>query len=192
MRPSSGSSSGAVCQLKITLQDIEPEIWRRVLIRRTTSLARLHEIIQETMGWQNYHLYEFSIRGERFEAPDPEAIGKDATAAKLKDLRLEMGESFQYTYDFGDDWCHEILLEDYLPAEQNRLYPACIGGARACPPEDSGGAGRYAELLQILQNPEDPDFADMMAWVGDDFNPEAFDVQATNRILMLAFGRRAV
>ncbi len=191
-QPRTARSLGSIYQLKITLQDIEPPIWRRILVRGTTGLARLHEIIQETMGFQNYHLYEFAIGGERFEAPDAEATGGDATRVKLRDLGVQIGDSFEYTYDFGDDWRHEILLENRLRGEPDQFYPVCISGARACPPEDSGGPGGYAELLRVLGNPEDPDFAEMREWAGDEFDPERFDLRATNRILMLAFGRGAV
>jgi Plasmid pRiA4b ORF-3-like protein len=185
-------ASGSICQLKVTLRDVAPPIWRRLLVRNTTSLATLHAIIQEAMGWQNYHLWEFVVGSGHYEAPDPEATGRDATKVKLKDLPLAVGRSFDYVYDPGDDWQHEIVLEDRLPADSDRFYPACTGGARACPPEDSGGVGQYAEILRIMQSAEDPEFRQTMEWLGEGFHPEVFDLRATNRILMLAFGHGAV
>ncbi|MCI0355920.1 MAG: plasmid pRiA4b ORF-3 family protein [Acidobacteria bacterium] len=176
----------------MALREVEPPIWRRVLVRDTTTLAKLHAIIQDVMGWQNYHLYQFTVGDDEFEAPDPEATGDDATQTKLKDLQLRPGDSFGYLYDFGDDWQHVVTVEEYLRADPEQSYPYCTGGARNCPPEDSGGPHRYAEVLQILQNPEDPEYAELADWLGDGFHPEAFDVRTTNRILMLAFQRGAV
>lgn len=188
--PKTPRPPGSIYQLKVTLRGINPPIWRRLLVRSTTTLAKLHEIIQDTMGWQNYHLYQFAIGPVEYEAPDPEATGRDTTKAKLRDLPLEIGDVFEYVYDFGDDWQHDIVVEERLRADQ-QFYPVCTGGARACPPEDSGGPHHYAEVLQIMRNPEHPDFEETMAWLGDDFDPEMFDLRATNRILMLAFGKGA-
>ena len=191
-RPRPRSSAASIYQLRITLQEIQPPIWRQLLVPGTTTLAELHAIIQDAMGWQNYHLYEFTIRNERFEQPDPEAEGKDATRVKLKDLSLEVGDTFEYVYDFGDDWHHEVILEGRVHADPEADYPLCMDGARACPPEDCGGPGGYTELLRVLGNPEDPEYAESTQWVGKHFHPECFDLKAANRILMLAYGRGAV
>ncbi len=179
---------GNIWQLRIVLREIDPPVWRRVLVRSTTTLAELHAILQDVMGWQNYHLWEFIIGSNHYEAPDPDATGRDATKVKIKDLNLEIGDTFEYVYDPGDDWEHDIVVEDRLAAEPDQAYPACTGGARACPPEDAGGPHRYAEILEIMQNPEHPEFRETADWLADSFHPEAFDLRTTNRILMLAFG----
>jgi hypothetical protein len=183
---------GTIYQLRITLQEIQPPVWRRLQVPGTTTLAQLHAIIQDAMGWQDYHLYRFTIRDEHFEQPDPEAEGKDATRVRLRDLPVEAGETFEYVYDFGDDWHHGVTLEDRVHPDPEAEYPLCTDGARACPPEDCGGPGGYAELLQVLRKPEDPQYAESSRWVGDHFHPECFDLKATNRILMLAYGPRAL
>ena len=179
---------GSIFQLRIALRDIAPPVWRRVLVRSTATLAELHAILQDVMGWQNYHLWEFTIGTDQYEAPDPEATGRDASKVKLKDLNIEVGDTFEYVYDPGDDWQHDIVLEDRLAAEPDLAYPVCTGGARACPPEDCGGPHRYAEVLEIMQKPEHPDFRETGEWLGEGFHPEAFDRRITNRVLMLAFG----
>jgi hypothetical protein len=191
-RSTPSGSAGGVYQLKITIRGIEPAIWRRILVRDAMTLAQLHRVIKESFGWQNYHLYTFSVRDQQYEAPDEEATGKSAAKAKLKDLGLEVGDSFEYVYDFGDDWQHEIIVEDRTRPVSDVVYPVCTDGARAGPREDSGGADGYMDLIRVLQSPEDPDFAEMSAWAGNDFDPERFDRRAINRILMLAFGRGAV
>jgi hypothetical protein len=177
-----------VYTLRITLRDIQPPIWRRVVVRADTSLAELHEILQDVVGWQNYHLWGFTIGHTLYEAPDPEASGLDATKATLKKLGLEAGATFEYLYDAGDDWLHEVAVEEVLPADPELAYPVCVGGARACPPEDSGGAHRYAEILEILKESERADSSEVADWIDESFHPEAFDLRATNRILMLAYG----
>jgi len=192
VRSTKPSSSGTILQLKVSLRETDPPVWRRILIRDTTTLEKLHALIQDTMGWQNYHLWEFVVRGEHYEAADPEATGRDAAKMKLKDLPLETGESFEYVYDPGDDWQHEIVLETRLRVDPEQFYPACTAGARACPLEDSGGPWRYAEILEILANPKHPEYPEIKGWIGNDFHPEAFDLRATNRILRLAFGRGVV
>ena len=186
VRKAAGPES--IYQLRVVLRDVEPAVWRRVLVRSTTTLAELHAILQDAMGWQNYHLWEFTVGADQYEAPDPEATGKDASKFRLKELALEIGDTFAYTYDPGDEWQHDVIVEDRLAAEPDQAYPVCTGGARACPPEDSGGPHRYAEVLEIMQNWEHPDFRETANWLGTDFHPEAFDLRATNRILMLAFG----
>jgi hypothetical protein len=173
--------------LKVTLRDIDPPIWRRLLVPDDTTLAQLHLTLQELFGWQNYHLYQFSIHDQAYEAPSAEAKGRSATTATLKSLKFEKGDRFEYWYDFGDDWLCDIVVEDASPAAPDAIYPSCIGGARSGPPEDCGGSPGYQELLRVLAHPKDPRYAELKAWVGPDFDSEAFDQRTTNRLLQLVF-----
>jgi pRiA4b ORF-3-like protein len=184
--------AGSIYQLRIALQEIQPPIWRRLQVPHTTTLAQLHGVIQDAMGWQHYHLYRFTIRDQHFEQPDPEGEGKDATGVKLRDLAVDVGETFEYVYDFGDDWHHDVTLEDRVQPVPEADYPLCMDGARACPPEDCGGPGGYAELLQVLRKHTGPQYTESRRWIGNHFHPECFDLKAINRILMLAHGGRAV
>jgi hypothetical protein len=177
-----------VYTLRVTLRDIQPPIWRRLVVQADTTLAELHEILQDVVGWQNYHLWGFTIGPTLYEAPDPEASGLDATKVTLKKLGLKAGSTFEYLYDAGDDWLHDVAVEEVLLADPELAYPVCVGGARACPPEDSGGPHRYAEILEILKKPEHADLSEVADWTGESFHPEAFDLRATNRILTLAYG----
>src|ERR1700730_12525119 len=61
-----------VYQLKISLIDIEPPIWRRMLVAQDMGLPRLHGILQMAMGWTDAHLHEFRVGDVRFGEPDPE------------------------------------------------------------------------------------------------------------------------
>ena len=131
-----------VFQLKVTLLGIKPPVWRRIVVHASTSLDRLHEYIQAAFGWWNYHLYEFEIDRKRYGIPDPDddygPPSKNAHRTKLGNV-ADVGDSFTYTYDFGDGWDHKITVEKSLPIAPGMTVPACTDGRRACPPEDCGG-----------------------------------------------------
>ena len=173
-----------VYQLKITLRDIKPPIWRRVQVK-DCSLAKLHEIIQVCMGWEGYHLYAFEVGGEDYGEPDPNGMmeTEDSRRLKLSQLVAQGVKKFTYTYDFGDDWQHILQIEKTLPAEAGVHYPRCTAGKRACPPEDCGGSWGYPDFLEAIQNPEHPEHEDRLEWIGEDFDPEAFDLDAVNEEL---------
>jgi hypothetical protein len=177
--------SGAVYQLKITLGNVRPPIWRRVQVKDCT-LADLHEVIQVAMGWESSHLYSFHVRG--IEYSDPEMTGgeldmEDSGRAKLS--RLIPGEKFKfgYVYDFGDNWDHDIVVEKLLPPEPGRTYPACLAGKRACPPEDVGGAWGYHRFVEAIRNPEHAEHEELLDWAGGEFDAEKFDIDEVNREL---------
>ena len=177
-----------VFELKVTLRHIKPAIWRQLLIYGSTSLEGLHSALQEAFGWQDYHLYEFRLGTRRFEAPEQDdASGEDATAFLLMDLGLKPGTKFTYNYDFGDDWEHDIEVMAVRGHDPGMVYPYCVDGARAGPPEDCGGPHGYSELLQILADPEHPEHRERREWAGPHFLPDVFDIRATNRVLELAF-----
>jgi Plasmid pRiA4b ORF-3-like protein len=139
-------SSTRIYQLKVFLREISPMIWRRLLVSGDTTLLELHEIIQSAMGWEGYHLWTFSINGHEYGHAYGAALGRETYETTLSDLGLRVRERFLYTYDFGDYWQHEMRLEKVLEPEPGKSYPRCIGGKRACPPEDCGGPWAYQEL----------------------------------------------
>lgn len=176
--PNPRSASGAVFQLKVTLLDTKPPIWRRVLVDGKSTLDQLHEVIQAAFGWWNYHLHEFEVGRTRYGVPDPDEDWgeppQDERRTRLDAIAGE-GSSFRYTYDFGDGWDHKVTVEKVLPASSTATVPACIDGRRACPPEDCGGTWGYRELLEILANPAHPEHDERREWIGRPFDPEAFD-----------------
>jgi prevent-host-death family protein len=178
-------TSNEVYQLKITLKHIRPPIWRRVLVPCSFTLGQLHNVIQVAMaGWHGGHLHEFEIDGSHYgEPPSPEedwgvTIVNEAKV-KLEDILGEKSK-FLYTYDFGDDWQHEIVVEKVLPIDPQVRYPICLKGKRACPPEDCGGPWGYAELLEILANPSHPEYEDRCEWLIAEFDAEWFDLEGVN------------
>lgn len=177
------ASPDDVFELRITLRYIEPAIWRRVRVPAGTTLALLHEIIQIAFGWENCHLHEFEIGHTRFTPPDvrDQLHSADEHAAPLGAV-VSVGSGFIYRYDFGDDWDHEIVVERKIAGGDKSIV--CIGGARACPPEDCGGPGGYDRLLEVLADPKDENHAEMKEWVGRGFDPEKFDLAAVNKLLV--------
>lgn len=185
-----------IYQLRITLLNIYPPIWRRLLVPADMPLKRFHDVLQIAMGWQDCHLHQFIVGDVRYGIVDPELDPAMKTEARVKvrDILPKAGATIVYEYDFGDAWEHEIVLEDVLPSSggpwpDKPLLPRCIAGERACPLENSGGYPGYAELLACLNDSSHPDHAAMREWLGEDFDPEAFDLSAINFRLGAVFGR---
>jgi hypothetical protein len=173
----------SIYQLKLTLRNVKPQIWRRILVQADTSLGELHFILAISLGWTcaHAHSFEFGSRtfGDSEMDPDGELKFEDEREATLVSL-VEPGQKFTYRYDFGDDWVHDVELEQVLAPDDRMSYPLCIGGARACPPEDCGGTPGYAHLLEVLKNPKADDYDELFAWVGGYFDPEGFDANRAN------------
>ncbi len=183
MPASRRAANEPIYQLKVTLKGIRPPIWRRVQVPSNINLGKLHRILQVVMGWTDSHLHQFIVGGTFYGEPDPDfdMDTKNERTAKLRQIAPGEKSRFIYEYDFGDSWEHDILVEKILPPEQGVRYPVCLTGKRACPPEDCGGIWGYAQLLETLQNPDDPEHEDMLEWVGGEFDPEAFDLDEINQ-----------
>jgi len=181
-------SQQAVYQIKVALLETDPQIWRRFVVPSSVTLHRLHLILQDVMGWTNSHLYKFQIGTKEYAEPHPdnefnELDFKNSRRTKLGQLMTKKGDVFLYEYDFGDSWNHMLLVEDILEYEPHKRYPICLTGERACPPEDCGGTYGYAELLEVISDPEHEDYPDTMTWLGGHFDPEAFDLKTVNNKL---------
>jgi len=180
------SEGARIYQLRIALPYIAPVIWRRLEVPGTLTFGDLHDAIQTAMGWEDCHLWAFYIgktevspASEQFDIPGaPRAQSADETTLD----RLLVGKpiKFRYVYDMGDDWLHEIEVEKVSAGEPGVRYPRCTGGARACPPEDCGGFPGYSRLLEAIGNPKHPEHEEMLDWVGEEWDPEAFNIDAVN------------
>jgi len=169
-------------QVKVTLRNVSPPVWRRLVLPAGTTLHELHEYIQAAFGWWNYHLYEFEISRKRYGIPDPDDdFGPPPADARRTTLSTVagVGTSFLYTYDFGDGWDHTVEIEQLHAQVTGAAAPACIDGRRACPPEDCGGPWGYREFLEIIGSPDHPEHAERVEWAGDwggaRLDPDAFD-----------------
>jgi hypothetical protein len=173
-----------IFQLRVTLDDVEPPVWRRVLVPGGYTLDRLHRVVQYAVGWNDYHLHVFDIEGLQYGVPDPDGLleVRDELDSRL-DAVAAKGTRFRYTYDFGDWWDHELLVEDVSPAEPETVYPICLEGEGACPPEDVGGPSGYSDMLTALADATHPDHMVMREWLGRPFDPTAFDSERATTLL---------
>lgn len=152
------------------------------------TLRELHKIIQTVMGWDDFHLYTFSIFDEDYglKHEDFDFIEiNDDKRIKIIDLDLAEKEKFEYVYDFGDNWEHVIKVEKILPFDPAATYPKCLAGKRACPPEDCGGFWGYEEILELSKMPKgelDEDQLERLDWLGE-YDFEYFSADETNEIL---------
>ncbi|WP_244156297.1 plasmid pRiA4b ORF-3 family protein [Desulfonatronospira thiodismutans] len=166
--------SQLIYQFYIRLQEIEPPIWRRIQVPDTYTFWGLHVAIQDAMGWLDYHLHAFRFRPKHkrdvIEIGIPSEKWDDLETLPGWDIKLDSylhqpGQWFEYEYDFGDGWMHDALFEGLLVKEKGSKYPKCLGGERACPPEDCGGVRGYYQLLDILNDPDHEDHQEMVAWL---------------------------
>lgn len=166
--------------LHVQLDEVQPPIWRRIVVEEDTKLPRLSRILEAAMGWQGYHLHDFEVGdGVTFAPPDLETDHAiDERRVTVKQILPRVGSSLVWQYDFGDSWHHVVTVEALNEPDDETRYPQVIDGARACPPEDCGGTYGYAELLEALADLSHPDRKHMAEWAPDGFDPEAFDVEA--------------
>lgn len=182
-------SGGKQIQLKISLLYIEPEIWRRVIVPDIFSLSDLHEIVQITMGWHNSHLHRFEIDDTSYTFGDSasEMNMKPEEKVRLRDVLKKEGQVFLYEYDFGDSWMHLITVEKITDAKPGKQSVVCLGGDRACPPEDCGSYPGYEEIFYALDAADpDEDQQSLIEWLEDmcgDYDPEHFECDEVNRKL---------
>ena len=180
-------------QIKVTLKGSKPPIWRRIIVPSDYSFSELHSVIQVAMGWLDMHLYSFEVGDVLIEESNEEDLFGNLFSAREKmgaeetlisELLLKEGDKCLYTYDFGDDWEHTILLEKILSPDDSFVGPICVKGKRACPPEDCGGIHGYEYLLEVLNGPDSEEKEEFLEWLGDDFDPELFEVDVINYLLM--------
>jgi hypothetical protein len=185
MEPKKAAPSTSVYRLRVMLADIEPPVWRLIEVP-DCPLGELHEVIQAAMGWEGFHMHQFTVNGRHYGPATADMLDEDAIL--LSELYTgRKRPRISYEYDFGDGWKHEIRLEKTLEPEPKVKYPRCIDGARACPPEDCGGPWGYADLLEALADPKHPEHRDMKEWVGGKFDPEKFSADRVNRELRRYF-----
>jgi len=176
---------GDIFQLKISLRGVSnPPVWRRVAVPGDIALADLHAVIARSMGWNGGHLHVFETGSAEYGTTGYDLGHIDDSRVPLSEVLSVPGTKLRYTYDFGDDWRHDVKLEKILPEEPGVTYPFCLAGKGACPPDDCGGAWGYAELKDVLAEPGHERHQDMLNWMclvsGDAFDPKAFSAAEAN------------
>ena len=175
------SDPAPIYQLKVELQGAKPPIWRRFQVPGDITLDRLHTVLQLCMDWEDLHLHQFLIDRTCYSIPGEDDLWqtsrpKNETHYTLQSLAEKIRPKFQYIYDFGDEWIHQIIVEEILPAQNDPACPVLLAGRRACPPEDIGGIQQYMHILEVLKDPEDEEYAEMTDILNMDyFDPAQFD-----------------
>lgn len=164
-----------IARLRITLDDTKPAVWRRVELPLTNSLKTLHLAIQAAMLFENYHLFQFDVGDTRYGIPFDDDWSdtptRDAGNIRLGKL-VERGiAAFIYTYDFGDNWRHTVIVEAVTPADPNKEYPCFIDGERRAPPEDVGGLMGFEDFVEAMTEADHPEREAVLGWYGGVFDP---------------------
>lgn len=161
---------------------INPPIWRRIVVNGDSTLRKLHHFVQASMGWSSQHLHEFVVENRSYLPPDPEFPGSPGRDdRKMKLYKLKEGDRLRYLYDYGDNWQHVIAVEKIERAPQAGTFCEVLGGERACPPENVGGVPGYLAMLELIsQQPDSPEGREMLEWLGGGFDPDVFDRHAAN------------
>lgn len=177
-----------IYELHVELEDIEPIIWRRILVPAKITLPKLHDLLQLVMGWTDSHLHSFEIGDRTFGMDGTDLEELNMLNEKRYTLDAALGDSireFVYDYDFGDSWRHRIKVTPVTKPKTDWSYPLCIAGARTAPPDDVGGVPGYFKFLSAIKNPKHEEHARMLQWIGGAFDPEGFDLNEINRTLRI-------
>lgn len=173
-----------VIQMKISLDWVKPEIWRRFTIGSCFTLDNFHDAIQVIMGWTNSHLYGFSINGIEYvpSNDDFEQESEDTKGVTLQSLKLKVKDKIRYVYDFGDNWEHTVLIEKISKSDIESLIPVCLDGARNCPPDDCGSIPGYEDMVEAMKKPKSKEAKELIEWLGEPYNSEKFNLEEINSI----------
>ena len=168
-------------RLRVTLQGIQPAIWREIEIPSRATLRDLHEVLQSAFGWEGAHLWLFKVAGESFAPPELEfERARDDRRVRLSEALPAVGAEGRYLYDMGDSWSHRIEVRAIEP--DGGTTPRCLDGARAAPPEDCGGVPGYELLLEALAGGGGADGAELRD-NAEGYDPESFSRAAADREL---------
>jgi hypothetical protein len=171
-----GSITDAIVTLRIEIKYIEPLIWRRVAVRTSMNLMVLHKVIQATMGWLDYHLWEFFVGERKYGIPDPDRPHvKNGATTQLATILASGVTEFGYVYDFGDNWEHRIIVEQTDKAETGAKYPRFLGGERRCPPKDCGGPPGYFDFIENIARKNSKKVKEALDWYGGPYDPGDID-----------------
>ena len=170
-----------IARLKITMDDVEPLVLRRLDVPVDIRLDRLHLVLQAAFGWTNSHMWEIRTGGVGWGIPDPDWPDGPLSAKKatLLDVIEDTGaKTLKYLYDFGDGWEHTIKIERITDAISGINYPFLLEASGACPPEDIGGWPGYAEYLDIIADSKHERYKEMTEYYPANFDPHAVDTVA--------------
>jgi hypothetical protein len=169
--------------LRMVVEGTQPKVWRRILVRETMWLSRLHDAIQVAFDWFDYQTHSFALDDLKFGNPvkRDELNIEDDRDVTLADLNLANRDRMVYEYHIGEGWKVDIRVEKSSPAGKGARYPACVGGERAGPPEDCGGIEAFHDMLACLKEPGSDLGREWLGWLGPEYDPAACDVGKVNK-----------
>lgn len=178
-------------QVKISIKNCSIPVWRRAIVPTAYTLFDLHNVIQAAIGWTDSHLSGFFIGttmyvDKKIQVDDMNEDNEDERSVVVRTILNKLPKQIMYTYDFGDSWNHEIKFERFITPKAGVIYPTCVGGSGACPPEDVGGVGGYDTFLEAVKYPKRKANREILEWYGygDEhelqFNPISFDIDTAN------------
>ena len=166
-------------EIKVSIRDTHPPVWRRLQIPEGITFHELNAIIQLAFNWCGYHSYNFEIGASLYdmgifielpELDDGWGNYEIRNSKKEKvDKYFKEYKRMKYTYDFGDNWIHNIIVEKIVETDIKLTRPICIKAKMADLPEDCGGPWGYEELLDILSDEKHERYKEMKDWVNDGF-----------------------
>ncbi len=187
--PSATAPTELVYELDVVLSASEPPIWRRFSVPGTITLAQLSRAIQSAMGWKAGHLYELVIDNQSYADPILELETTSPRRVSLQAVVTRPKRKFQFIYDMGDNWEHEITVRSIRPIQAGETLPNLLDGARACPPENVGGIPGYEDFLRVIADPKDFAYQAKLEWVGGRWDPEDFNREVLQRQLITSARR---
>lgn len=174
-------------QLRIELKEVQPLVWRRLLVPENVTLSKLSVILQSAMGWHGGHLHEFVVGRVHYGIPDEDWPNQepfiDERRVRLNTLVESGARRFTFLYDFGDGWEHTVKIEDLITPAKESKWIQCLAGENACPPEDVGGASAYFDFVAAIRDPTHAEHKPNLEWVGGAFDPSAFHLEHVNERL---------
>jgi hypothetical protein len=179
----SSPGTGTVRQLKVTLRQVRPPVWRRLLVDSSWTLAKLSGALETAMGWYGGHLHAFDSDGVMYGKLDPDWDVRDERKFRVGDLLPGVGSKMRWDYDFGDGWEHDVVVEAIVDRDPKLRHPHCVAGRRACPPDDCGGPCGYAEMLEALGDTGHPRHEETAEWMSTGFDPAYFNAREINLLL---------
>ena len=171
-----------VLHLHLKVAACRPLIWRRLAVRETMWLSRLHDAIQVSFDWYDYQTHTFAFGDLRFGNPvkREDGVVEDDRDIPLADLALENHAHFTYSYHFDETWQVEVAVEGFHALRKGVSYPRCLAGERAGPPEDCGGPEAYHDMLASVKEPNTDLGREWLEWLGPDYRPETCDLEKIN------------
>jgi len=174
-----------VLSLRLAVVGTHPRVWRRLLVRETMWLSRLHDSIQIAFDWFDYQTHVLALDDLKFGNPvrRDELSVEDDRDVTLGDLNLANRDRMAYEYQFGEGWKVDVRVEKSTPAGRGVTYPACVAGERAGPPEDCGGLEAFHDMLACLKEPGSDLGKEWLGWLGPEFDPGACNLDKVNQAL---------